>query len=101
MSNLAQWSLIVGFLMPTVVAVVQRDHWPNWARSLVMFASSLIAGAGTAVLQNHDAFTAKNWLNATLLVGVAAIASYHGFWKPTGVAPAIERATGKAKDPNA
>lgn len=93
MSNLQMWSLIIGTLMPPLMALVQQPRWTNTVRSVVMVISSIIVGAGTAYFENDQVFVGKSVLQAILTVAIAAIASYHGFWKPTGIAPKIEQAT--------
>lgn len=90
--NLAQWSAIVAFFVPPIVAVVNRQSWPSHVKALVFFIVSLVAAGGTAWFQGD--LTAKRWLDASLIVVAAATAFYHGLWKPTGVAPAVEEKTG-------
>jgi VIT1/CCC1 family predicted Fe2+/Mn2+ transporter len=90
-NNLAMWSALVGALLPALVAFVNREHWPAWAKGLTAVASSVVAGGVTAWLS--DGFTGKTWLQSALIVVGAALASYRLWWHPTGVAPAIERAT--------
>lgn len=92
MTNLQMWSLIVGTLLPLVVAVVQRRTWPDWLRSAIMVAVSALAAAGTAYFQGD--LTGRRFVEAGLVIIVATIATYQGLWKPTGVAPAIEAKTG-------
>lgn len=91
MTNLAQWSLIVAFFVPIVVAFVTQKHWPSWIKSVTMLVVSLLAAAGTAYFQGD--FTGKRFLDSALIVVAAAIAYYHGIWKPTTVAPVIEEKT--------
>lgn len=79
--------------MPPLVAIIQQPRWSNTIRSLVMAISSIVIGAGTAFFENDQVFKGRSVVESILVVAVAAIAAYHGFWKPTGIAPAIERAT--------
>lgn len=91
MTNLAMWATIVGFLAPPVIAIIQQSRWSNRIRAVVTFGVALVAGAGTAYFQGE--LTGKRFLEASMIVFVAAIASFYGFWKPTDVAPTIERTT--------
>lgn len=93
MTNLQMWSLIVGTLMPPLLALVQQPRWTNTVRSVVMVISSIIVGAGTSYFENDQVFVGKSVVQAVLTVAIAAIATYHGFWKPTNIAPNIEKAT--------
>lgn len=94
MSNLAMWSLIVGFLLPPAIAVVQQPRWSEPVRAIVMFVVCLIAAAGTAYFQGD--LTGRRWIQAALLIVVATIATFKGLWKPTRVAPEIEAATSRS-----
>jgi hypothetical protein len=90
-SNLQMWSLIVGFLTPPVLAIIQQGGWSKRVRAVVAFAAAMVAGAGTAYFQGD--LTGRRFVEAALVVLVATIAAYQGFWKPTDVAPTIEKMT--------
>ena len=91
MSQLVMWNLIVGFLMPTVIAVIQQPKFSEPVRAGLTAAFSIVAGFITAYL--NDSFTKGDVVGSILITGVAAITFYKGFWKPTNVAPSIEAAT--------
>lgn len=96
MTDLQAWELLVGFLSATfVLPIIQQPHWSEKRRSIVTFVYSVIVGLVTAYLTGafdgvHDLRTG---VSAVLLMLVSAVASYKGFAKPTGLAPAIEGAT--------
>lgn len=91
MSNLAQWSAIVAFFVPPVVALINQSKWSSQLKAMVFFGVSLVAAAGTAYFQGD--LTGKRFLDSALIVVAAAAAYYHGLWKPTEVAPKIEAAS--------
>lgn len=91
MSNFEMWSLVVGFLLPPVLAVVQQSSWSPRLRAVVAFAACAVAGAGVAYFQGS--LTGQRFVEAGLLVLVTAVATYRNFWKPTGIAPAVETKT--------
>lgn len=91
MSEFEMWSLIVGFALPPVLSVVQQSGWSDRLRAVVAFAACAVAGAGVAFFQGD--LTGKRFVEAALVVLVTALATYRNFWKPTGVAPAIETKT--------
>lgn len=91
MSSLQQWSLIVAFFVPPVVALINQKKWDSKVKAVVFFGVSLLAAGGTAYFQGD--LTGKRFLDAALVIVAAAAAYYHGLWKPTEVAPAIEEAT--------
>lgn len=92
MSNLMMWSAIVGFLLPPVQAFLQQSNWPPYVRAIVNFLACVVAAIVTVYIQQEDVGF-KDWLKSALTIIVTAIAMYHGLWKPTGVAPEIEKAT--------
>lgn len=85
------WALIVGFLSPLLIAVVQQPKWSNRLRVLVTVAWSVVAGGGTAYFAGE--FSGRGVVSAALVVCVTAIATYSNLWKPTRIAPMIEAAT--------
>jgi hypothetical protein len=91
MSNLVQWSAIVAFVIPLVLAFLVQSKWSARVKAIVFFAVSVVAAGGTAYFQGD--LTGKRWLDSAIVILVAAAAFYHGFWKPAGVAPALEEKT--------
>lgn len=91
MSNFEMWSLIVGFALPPALSVVMQTGWSQRLQSVIAFLACAVAGAGVAYFQGD--LTGRRFVEAGLVVLVAAIATYKGFWKPTGVSPGIETKT--------
>lgn len=85
-----QVSALIGFLLPLLVAVIIRSNWPGWVKGLVVIGSSAVAGALTAWAQGKFS---ENWSQNIGTILILAIASYKLFWQPTGIGPALERAT--------
>jgi len=95
-SDLELWSVVVGFALPGLVAVVNRSAWLSWVKGLVALGSSLLMAVGTAWLHGEltgVSFTPGAWLHSALLITVATFGSYKILWHPTGWAQAIERST--------
>jgi len=91
MDNLTMWTLIVGFLLPNVIALVQRPTFGKRTRTAITGVFCAVAGVGTAYLTGD--FNGKDIVSSVLIVGVSTITFYKGFWKSAGVAPAIEEKT--------
>jgi amino acid permease len=92
MTDAQLWALIVGFLAaPNVIAIINQPSWSKGARTTVMVSTSIVVGAGTAFFAHQ--FTGRSVLSSVLVAAVAAITAYKGFYKPTNIAPALERAT--------
>ena len=90
MNDPEMWALIVGFFLPPIIAVIQKASWSDSVRAIVAFLACTIASLGTLYFSGSvDAWA--NTPKVFLLVMVTTIATYQGFWKPTGVAGAIER----------
>lgn len=85
------WLLVVGFLLPLVISVIQQQSWSDQLRALVAFAACVVAGAGTAYFQGD--FTGKRVISGILIVAVTALTTYRNFWKPTNISPTIETMT--------
>lgn len=90
-SEFEMYSLLVGFFLPPVLAIVQQSKWSDRLRAVVAFAACALAGAGVAYFQGD--LTGKRFLTAGLIVLTTGLATYRNFWRPTGVAPAIESKT--------
>lgn len=90
-NNLEMWSLIVGFVSPIVLAIVQQPSWKQPMRAFVTFVWALLAGGGTTYFSGE--WTGHSFVASVLVVLVTAISTYVGFWKRTGIAPGIEGAT--------
>lgn len=79
-SNLAMWTMLVGFALPPVLAAVIEAGWSSRVKSVVAFVASVAAGAGTAWF--GGALTGRDVVTCALIVLTVAQATYHGFWKP-------------------
>ena len=91
MTDFEMWNLIVGFLLPPVLSVLQQTNWSDRLRAVIAFLACLLAGAGVAYFQGE--LTGKRFVTASLVVLVTAVATYRNFWKPTGISPGIETKT--------
>ncbi len=91
----ALWSAIVGFVVPLAIATINQSSWQPRTRGGVAFAICLLAATGT-VYFNGDLDQIDDLAVAFLIVFGTAISTYHQFWKPTTIAPTVERATDMA-----
>ncbi|UUG69985.1 membrane protein [Arthrobacter phage Bauer] len=93
----ALWLMVVSFVLPPVISVIQQSRWSARVQSVVAFVVYLIVAAVWALL--NGIFTAASFVVAALVVFVIAGNSYKLLWKPTGIAAAIETATPIADKP--
>lgn len=91
MTDLEMWSLLVGAFTPPLVAVINQPRWSGAVKFTVTAAVCTAVAALTAYLQGD--LTGRRWLSSALVVAVTALITYQTGWRPSGVAPGIERAT--------
>lgn len=90
----AQWTALVGILIPFVVAFINNQTMSSQTRQLVMIAVAVVVGVGGVIASGN--FDLKNWmLTLTTTIG-ACQAAYTLVWKPTGVANVVEMKTTRA-----
>lgn len=90
MYNVARWALIIGFLMPLLVAVIEQPKWPDWVRAVVAAILCIIAGGMQVYVMGQ--FNAADLTTSILIILVEAIAVYQAFWKKVGI-KTLENAT--------
>lgn len=91
MNNAEMWSLIVGFVAPMVIAVLQRPTFPRQLRAVVTVAFCIVVGFVTVLVTGQ--LTGKTLTASILIVLVTAMVTYEHLWKATGIAPLVEKAT--------
>lgn len=91
MTNAQMWSLIAGFLSPLMISVVNQPHWPRPMKVAVQVVASVLIGLASAYFAGD--FAGKDVVTGILIAAVAAISAYKGVFKPSGIAPAVERST--------
>ncbi|WP_432019925.1 hypothetical protein [Streptomyces sp. 1222.5] len=85
------WAGALGYLLPLAIAVVAQPRWSGAVKGLLMLVVAVLDGLGTAYF-NGD-FDGKPIITCILVAAVAIGVAYHTVWKPSGIAPGIERAT--------
>jgi hypothetical protein len=91
LDNPALWALAVGFFSPPFVSLIQQRKWSARTKSLVAFVFYVVVAAIAAYFSGL--FNIGDIGRLGLLIFLSAAASYNALWKPTGVSPAIEKAT--------
>lgn len=90
-TNAQLWAAALGYVLPLAIAFVAQPRWSGWVKGLLMLVVASGDGLGTAYF-NHQ-FDGKPIVTDILIAAIAIGVAYHTVWKPSGIAPAIERAT--------
>lgn len=85
------WAAALGYLLPLAIAVVAQPRWSGAVKGILMLVTAVLDGLGTAYF-NGD-FSGKPIVTCILVAAVAIGVAYRTVWKPSGIAPGIERAT--------
>lgn len=96
MTDTELWSAAAGFIGSMfVLPLIQQPRWSERVRALVTLVWCVVVAAVTAYLTGafDGVRDGREWASASLAVFIAAIVSYKGFGKPTGLTGALERAT--------
>ena len=89
-----EWvNIIIGVLMPLALAVANRHGWDADTKAGFGLVLSFLV-AVLATLVQGGPLSIDGIGQALVTVWGTAIVTYKGFWQPTGIAPAIEEATG-------
>jgi hypothetical protein len=84
---------IVGVLIPLITAIFTKEVASSRIKALFTFMQTIITGVLTGVLAVDGDLTVGMILSLVVNTLVAAVASYYGVLKPTGVAPALAART--------
>lgn len=84
---------IIGVFIPILTGIVTKAHASSGVKGVTNTLLSVIAGALTVVV-DHGAHLDAHLGIAAFYVFVASTTSYKTLWKPTGVAAAVQNATG-------
>ncbi|MFE7930759.1 hypothetical protein ACFU6S_18850 [Streptomyces sp. NPDC057456] len=85
------WAAVLGYVLPPVVAFVVQPRWSGAVKGWLMLGVATADGLGTTYFAGD--FGGKSVVTCTLTAALAIGIAYHTVWKPSGIAPAIERAT--------
>lgn len=82
----------IGIILPLMLSVIIQPSWRSEVKGLVAFMVCAIAGAVVAWLQG-DLGSGVDVATAITTVLVVSQTLYATYWRPSGIAPAIERET--------
>ncbi len=89
--------VVVGSLLPNVIAIAVQPTWRSETRGLVAFGICAVAGLLIALLQG-DIRHGQDVAAGVVTVLITSQVLYQTLWRPSGIAPAIEEGTAIAGD---
>ena len=94
MDSIQAVSLLLGMVTPLAVSVVSQPRWTATQKRILSILIAVIVGSINMLLRSEFLLggVGDALANIVLVVG-ASQAAYSLLWKPTGVAPALEKAT--------
>lgn len=88
MDNAQMWATLVGFWLPLLISVIQKETWTSGIKAWVAFVACVVAAMGTVYFTGG---WTDNSPSVFLLIFVTAVASYKSLWHPTGISDKIEK----------
>ncbi|MGW1160347.1 hypothetical protein ACWD48_19445 [Streptomyces sp. NPDC002519] len=85
------WAGALGYILPLAIAVVAQPRWSGAVKGLLMLVVATGDGLGTAYFSGE--FGGRSIVTCILTAAIAIGVAYHTVWRPSGIAPGIERAT--------
>lgn len=79
----------ISTIWPIVIAVVIKPTWSEGTKALVGFLLAVLLAAAGIYFDGR--FSLQNIGATCALVFITSAVLYARFWRPTGVAPAVER----------
>lgn len=81
-----------GLIIPLVVGLVTKWHASSGLKAWANVILSAIAGALNVALTSNGDVVLSAWVVGIVQTLVVSVASYYGFWKPTGIAQSVQLA---------
>lgn len=90
--NFEMWQMIVGAILPGIVAFFKKQGWADWLKVVILFA--LAAAVSGVEIFFAGEFTAGDWGANLLKVAFWATVTYAWVWRPTGADDKIAKSIG-------
>lgn len=86
-------NMLAGLVIPLLVGVVTKKLADSWVKAVTNFALSALSGGLAVAIAADGMVHLRDWIVAMVSTWIVSIATYYGFWKPTGVALQVQDAT--------
>ena len=95
--DLIEVSAMIGAALPVAAAVLKQDHLSRRTNTVIAVALAMVAAVVTLGARHQLDF--GNLAASFTAIYTTAVAFYHGLWKPTGIAPAVQTKTSTRRKP--
>lgn len=87
-------AILAGIILPLLTGIVTKLKADSAVKAVSTAVLAVITGAvATLVGEPEAGIRLYDFLFATGLAFVSSIATYYGFWRPTGISGAVQRST--------
>lgn len=97
LSDAELWAAALAVVLPPAIAIVNQPRWSGAVKAI--FALLVATGDGLGTAYFNDSFHGRTIVGCILLAVIIIGATYHTLWRPSGIAPGIERATSTGGTP--
>lgn len=89
--GVAYLNFVVGFIIPLLTGFLTKAKAPSWFKAVMNLGLSAVAGAVTTAIAAEGKVEVKTWVTGIMVTWAMSWASYTGWWKPSGVAEAVQQ----------
>ena len=91
-SAIDQYTVVLGVLLPLVIAAINREAWTGPLKALAALAICVVAAVFELLVKGQ--FDVQHLGSNLLTIFFLVVTTYKGFWQPTGITDAVSKATG-------
>lgn len=87
-TDFEMWKVVAAVFLPLLIAVIQKQKWSGLVKAVLALVCCILIATGDAWVTGQ---LGPNTWRDILVVFFIVVTTYKGFWKPTGIAPSIEK----------
>lgn len=91
--DVALLTFVLGSLVPLVVAILTKANASSGIKAVANVVLSIVAAVCTDLIAQGGKASVIQVLTVAIAAYVASGVTYTHFWKPTGIAPALQTST--------
>ena len=89
--NMTLFAGVVGWLLPLLMAAINRKSWSSEQKGIAAFIVSLVAAVGATFIAGQ--WSTDDLVRTTLVILAVSQIAYQTYWRPTHLTDRIENAT--------